>query len=105
MMAHLGLDGLALKRTVGVGHAEMASVGVVGSVLEYCDRVSGGGSSDQCSCSNGSSSLGVDDLCDASICSDGDEEFDGMEAGSVACIYTQLVCVTVVVIWLTISAA
>ena len=34
-----------------------------------------------------------------------DLEFDAeeMEVGSVACIYTQLVCVTAFVIWLTAS--
>ena len=34
MTAHLGLGGLALKRTAGLVHAKMV-VGVVGSVLEY----------------------------------------------------------------------
>ena len=49
-----------------------------------------------------SSSVGEE----SSICYDSDDaEFDveEMEVGSVACIYTQLVCVTAFVIWLTAS--
>ncbi len=40
---------------------------------------------------------------ESSICYDSDTDFDleEMEVGSVACIYTQLICVTAFVIWLT----
>ncbi len=40
-----------------------------------------------------------------SICYDSDADFDleEMEVGSVACIYTQLICMTAFVIWLTAS--
>jgi hypothetical protein len=45
---------------------------------------------------------------DCRYSSEGDEEDtecgDGIEAGSVACIYTQLVCVTFFFIWLTSSS-
>jgi hypothetical protein len=34
-------------------------------------------------------------------CSDDDDCSDGVEAGSVACIYTQLLCVTAFFVWMT----
>jgi hypothetical protein len=102
--AHLRLGGAALKRTAGFVCAEMVT-GFVDSVLEY--RGGMGGGSGHCNSSDeATSSQGVDEH--SSICSessDGSDEFDfdGMEAGSVACIYTQLVCVMALVVWLTVS--
>lgn len=85
----------------------MVMTGFVDSVLEYRGCMGGGGGGEHCNSSDEASSQGADEH--SSICSessDGSDEFDfdGMEAGSVACIYTQLVCVTALVVWLTVSS-
>jgi hypothetical protein len=38
-------------------------------------------------------------------CLDNDRYTGDAEAGSVACIYTQLVCVTAFILWFTVSGA
>ena len=55
-----------------------------------------------------SSSQGDDDdgyLATSHFCFDNDMYADDDEAGSVVCIYTQLVCVTAFLVWFTMSGA
>jgi hypothetical protein len=56
----------------------------------------------QCYCSDddSSSSVGGDDV---DLYSDQCDEDYGVEAGSVACVYTQLMCVVVFVIWMALA--
>jgi hypothetical protein len=61
-------------------------------------------------CSSSSSSLSSegsnDDVyLETQCCLDNDRNTGDAEAGSVACIYTQLVCVTAFILWFTVSGA